>query len=140
MVSLALVVWECLCAAPAAQTPLPSVTARLVDVRKIWDRAPHNAFTDLTRWRDRFYVAFREGRAHVSTDGKVRVLSSADGNEWSSVGLAELAGYDLRDAHIGATPDGRLMLLGGAAPRKKDHEGAPTGTFACFSRDRKSVV
>lgn len=135
MVLVPLVMCECLCAAPAASRPFPSVAARLVDAKKIWDRSPHNAFTDLARWRDRFYVAFREGRAHVSSDGKVRVLSSADGNEWSSVGLVELAGYDLRDAHVAVTPDGRLMLLGGAAPRKTDNEMAPTGTFVSFSRD-----
>ena len=32
-------------AASAADAPKPE----LVDVRKIWDQAPHNAFTDLVR-------------------------------------------------------------------------------------------
>jgi hypothetical protein len=36
----------------------------LVEVKKIWDQAPHNAFTDLVRWKDQFYCAFREGRGH----------------------------------------------------------------------------
>lgn len=35
----------------------------------IWDAAPHNAFTDLIRWKNRWYCASREGTAHSSFDG-----------------------------------------------------------------------
>jgi len=114
------------------------VTVEVVEVNKIWDKAPHNAFTDLVRWRapasrepnDKFYCAFREGRGHVSTDGKIRILESKDSNIWNSAALIALEDFDLRDAHLSVTPDGRLMLLGGAAPRKKDNQSAPTGSFA----------
>jgi hypothetical protein len=116
-------------AGPAIEPP----HAQLLSVKKIWDAAPHNAFTDLVRWDGRFYCAFREGRGHVSTDGRIRVLSSQDADTWSPVGLAELTGYDLRDAHLSVTPDNRLMLLGGAAPREKDGQSAPTGSFVAFS-------
>jgi hypothetical protein len=108
---------------------------KLLNVQKVWDRAPHNAFTDLTRWDGQFYCAFREGRGHVSTDGKIRVLCSKDAEAWTPTGLIALDGYDLRDAHLSVTPDNRLMLLGGAAPRKKDNESAPTGSFVAFSKD-----
>jgi len=63
-------------------TPLPvillfcllSVTAKaddtsglqLVEARRIWGKAPHNAFTDLIRFKDRWYCVFREGKGHVS--------------------------------------------------------------------------
>lgn len=87
----------------------------LLGVKKIWDQAPHNAFTDLVRWNDQFCCAFREGRGHVSTDGRIRVLHSKDADAWASTGLISLDGYDLRDAHLSVTPDNRLMLLGGAA-------------------------
>jgi len=110
-------------------------TPEVVEVRKIWDKGAHNAFTDLVRWNEKFYCAFREGRGHVSTDGKIRVLESKDANLWESAVLAALGGYDLRDAHLSVTPDGRLMLMGGAAPRKKDNQAAPTGTFVSFSQD-----
>jgi hypothetical protein len=102
---------------------------------RIWDQAPHNAFTDLTYWNNQFVCAFREGRRHVSTDGKIRVLTSRDGNQWHSAALIALDGYDLRDAGLSIEPDGRLMLIGGASPRKEDNEGAPTGTFVAFSSD-----
>ncbi|MBN2129563.1 MAG: hypothetical protein JW741_08700 [Sedimentisphaerales bacterium] len=111
------------------------VEVKLVEVRKIWDGAPHNAFTDLVRWRDSLYCAFREGRGHVSTDGRIRVLKSTDARQWSSAHVARRDGFDLRDAHLSVTPDDRLMLIGGAAPRKTDHESAPTGSFVAFSAD-----
>jgi len=111
------------------------VTVEVLEVNKIWDRAPHNAFTDLVRWNDTFYCAFREGRGHVSTDGKIRILRSKDADAWESGALISLAGFDLRDAHLSVTLDNRLMLIGGAAPREKDNQSAPTGTFVSFSKD-----
>src|SRR5256885_6637314 len=104
-------------------------TANLISVKKIWDQAPHCAFTDLAFWKGHFVCAFREGRAHVATDGKIRVLSSTDGESWAPAALVSLDGFDLRDAGLSVTPDDRLMLTGGAAPRKKDKEHGPTGTF-----------
>lgn len=123
--------------APYALADAP-VTAEIVSVTKIWDRAPHNAFTDLIRWNNHFYCVFREGRGHVSTDGKVRVLESENADAWESAALIALDGYDLRDAHVSITPDNRLMLIGGAAPREKDNQSAPTGTFVSFSSDGRT--
>lgn len=119
----------------ATSGPAASFDVELLDVQKIWDQAPHNAFTDLTHWHGAFYCAFREGRGHVSTDGKVRVIRSQDGQAWTSVYLAKMDRFDLRDAHLCVAPNDRLMLLGGAAPREKDGQSAPTGSFVAFSGD-----
>jgi hypothetical protein len=62
-------------------------------------------------------------------------LTSTDGKNWQPAALVALADYDLRDAGLSVAPDGRLMLIGGAAPRRKDHETAPTGTFVSLSDD-----
>jgi len=105
------------------------VTAEIVEVKKIWDRAPHNAFTDLIWWNGRFWCVFRQGRGHVSADGKIRVLVSKDADVWEPTALVVLEGYDLRDPHVSITPDNRLMLVGGVAARKKDKQSAPTGAF-----------
>ncbi|MHC4372295.1 MAG: exo-alpha-sialidase [Planctomycetota bacterium] len=113
------------------------VETEVMEVKRIWDEAPHNAFTDLVRWKDMFYCAFREGRSHACTDGKIRIIRSEGSDLWEPATLIALSGYDLRDAHLSVTPDGRLMLLGGAAPRKQDSQSAPTGTFVSFSRDGK---
>ena len=37
----------------------------LLSVERIWDRAPHSAFTDLVDFNGRFYCTFREGSGHV---------------------------------------------------------------------------
>ena len=84
----------------------------LVESRRIWNKAVHNAFTDLLRYQDHWYCVFREGTAHVSPDGALRVITSADGEKWESIALIESPKYDLRDAKITVTPDGRLMLNG----------------------------
>lgn len=112
-----------------------TIEAEVVEVEKIWDDAAHNAFTDLVYFGDQFYCAFREGRGHVSADGRIRVLRSPDADTWSAAALISFQGYDFRDAHLSITPDDRLMLIGGAAPRKKDNERAPTGSFVSFSDD-----
>ena len=109
------------------------VAPRLVEVKRIWDKAPHNAFTDLVRWNNRFYCAFREGKGHADDIGKLRVLVSTDGNAWSSAALLELKEYDLRDAALSVTPENHLMVLGGAQ-QSTDGQRA-TGTFVSFSTD-----
>ncbi len=88
---------------------------QLVSVQKIWDKAPHNAFTDLIRWRDKWYCVFREGLGHVGGDGKLRVLESADGAAWEPVALLAEKGIDLRDPHLSVTPDDRLMVVAGGS-------------------------
>ena len=83
---------------------------RVIEVRRIWDRAPHNAFTDLIRFRDRWFCAFREGRGHVSPDGAIRVITSRDGRDWTAAAHLVSAKADLRDPKLTVAPDGRFML------------------------------
>ncbi len=84
----------------------------LLEVRKIWDQAPHNAFTDLIRFDGQWYCAFREASSHMSGDGRLRVIRSVDGEEWISAALMEWDAGDVRDAKLSITADGRLMLNG----------------------------
>lgn len=97
-------------------------TGRLLSVERIWNAAPHNAFTDLVRFNDAFYVGFREGSTHGvpgvgQPGGNLRILRSDDGVDWTSAGLI-VGGInrDLRDAKLAVTPDNRLMLEGALAP------------------------
>lgn len=84
----------------------------LKDSYKIWDKAKHNAFTDLLRHNGQWYCVFREGTAHVSPDGALRVITSSNGKKWKSLSLIKSAKYDLRDAKLSVTPAGKLMLNG----------------------------
>ncbi|MGA2611947.1 MAG: exo-alpha-sialidase [Spirochaetia bacterium] len=85
----------------------------IVSLRKIWDRGAHNAFTDLARFKGKWFCVFREADAHAGTEGKVRVLESADGFLWMSASLLSEDGVDLRDPKLSVTPGRKLMLLMG---------------------------
>ncbi|MEX2264308.1 MAG: sialidase family protein [Bryobacteraceae bacterium] len=109
--------------------------AELVEVRKIWDQGAHNAFTDLIRYKGRWYCTFREAEKHVSPDGALRVLESRDGREWKAVGLVASATGDLRDPKLSITPEGRLMLTAASALRQP--ASARHQSMAWFSSDGK---
>ena len=65
----------------------------LLEVRKIWDEARHSAFTDLIRFQGRWFCVFREADSHVGgQDGRIRVLTSDEGHDWTSAALIEEAG------------------------------------------------
>ena len=84
--------------------------ARIVEVHMIWNAAPHNAFTDLVRWRDRWWCVCRSGLSHVSSDGAIQLITSENGEKWSSAAQIKSKGGDLRDPKITVTPKGQLMI------------------------------
>ncbi len=93
------------------RVPMP----RIVALDKVWDRAPHNAFTDLVRFRASWFLAFREGASHMLCEGRIRVLASADGRRWESAALIAEEGIDLRDPHFsidGSTGELELVMGG----------------------------
>ena len=106
-------------------TPLAAAAEpEIVSVEKAWDQGGHNAFTDLVRFDSRWYLTFREGERHVGGDGKIRVLTSGDGEAWESIALIAEEGVDLRDPKLSVTPDNRLMLLmGGSIYRDGEYRG-----------------
>lgn len=89
------------------------MTMQLIEAYKIWDQAPHNAFTDLIFFEGYFYCAFREGEHHMSYDGKLRVIRSQDTKNWTNVALIGCENGDVRDAKLSITPNNELMLNGG---------------------------
>jgi hypothetical protein len=110
--------------------------AEILDVRKVWDGANHNAFTDLIRFQGRWFLTFREGAGHVSPDGAIRVLTSTDGEAWESAARLTSETGDLRDPKLSITPDGRLMLAGASAlhqPAAAKHQ-----SLAWFSTDGRA--
>jgi len=112
--------------------------AEIVSLDQIWDRAPHNAFTDLIRFRDQWYCAFREATDHHSPDGKLRVIRSQDGETWESVALmeGEAPGDDVRDAKLSLTSEGHLMLNGAIA--FKDDPARTRQSVTWISEDGES--
>jgi hypothetical protein len=116
-----------------APSSLLAAEPRLIEVRRIWDEAPHNAFTDLIRFNDRWYCVFREGKAHVSPDGAIRVISSDDSKKWTSAARIASKGWDWRDPKLTVAPDGRLMITAAIARRPPDKEIHQS--FVCYSKD-----
>ncbi|MBX3422604.1 MAG: exo-alpha-sialidase [Pirellulaceae bacterium] len=106
---------------------------RLLESQMIWDAAPHNAFTDLVRYKDRWFCVFREGQGHVSPDGALRIITSSDGAHWQSAAVIRSEDSDLRDAKITITPDNKLMLSGAAAMHDKTTKSHQS--LAWFSED-----
>jgi hypothetical protein len=124
-----------LCLAAPLQANDKPVQLKLESVQKIWDKDPHNAFTGLTRFKDKWYCVFRTGKAHVSPDGALQVLESKDGKDWKPVARITSETADLRDAKISVTPEGQLMLSGAGAL----HQPAPYRhqSMSWFSDDGK---
>ncbi|MEO2045298.1 MAG: exo-alpha-sialidase [Pirellulales bacterium] len=106
----------------------------IVSVEKIWDRGEHNAFTDLIRFRDRWWCTFREAEDHGPSLGKVRVIFSEDGQAWRSAALVEQEGVDLRDPKLSIMADGQLMLIMGGSVYDSSNFGTRSPRVA-FSKD-----
>ncbi|MFB3778717.1 MAG: exo-alpha-sialidase [Bryobacteraceae bacterium] len=104
--------------ASALAPALDAQKTELLQCRMIWGRAPHNAYTDLVRFRDRFFCVFREASHASSPDGSLRVLTSLDGEVWESESQVTWPEGDLRDPRFSSAPDGRLLLS--AAARAAD--------------------
>ncbi len=113
-------VWLSLGASAFALVPSD---ARIESIVKIWDAAPHNAFTDLTYFDGAFFATFREAGQHAvpnlgQSGGVVRIITSPDGTAWNSVATFSLGAtnHDLRDPKLTITPDNQLMLLATDVP------------------------
>ena len=95
---------------------------KIISVERIWDKAGHSAFTDLVYFNDMFYCVFREAATHKPSqnldhivNGSIRMITSKDGQNWTSVAHLFKKDTDLRDPKLSVTPDNRLMLLMGTS-------------------------
>ncbi|MDW8224391.1 MAG: sialidase family protein, partial [Gemmatales bacterium] len=136
--------WVFLCLllslAPAhAQQTLETKSTQAISVVKavkIWDQAPHNAFTDLIRFQGRWFCTFRESKAHESFEGTLRILTSTDGSQWESAALITSKTSGLCDPKLTVTPDGQLMLT--AAEWPHDRSQYELRSLVWFSRDGRT--
>lgn len=96
-------------------TQAPALPAiRIESVRRLFDDGCHNAFTDLCRYRDRFYLCFRSSPTshEVLPDSSIVVLSSDDGQQWETAHRFSVPGRDVRDPHF-LEFGGRLLIYSG---------------------------
>ena len=93
----------CVCAVSAAcanEPALPDV--RVSNIRRVFHNGEHNAFTDLIRFRDRFYLTFRscpDGHPVFPTSSII-ILESDDAQTWRPVHRFSVPKRDTRDPHF----------------------------------------
>ncbi len=98
---------------------LPEVST--VFVKRIFYNGEHNAFTDLVRFKDKYYLAFRscpEGHG-VSEKAYVIILSSKDAETWEIVNRFHVENRDTRDPHFLKFKD-KLFVYTGTWYSKSD--------------------
>lgn len=84
----------------AAEEKLPGV--QVTQVRRVFHNGEHNAFTDMCRFGDRYYLAFRscpDGHG-VHPTSSVIVLASDDARQWKQVHRFRVPKRDTRDPHF----------------------------------------
>lgn len=111
-VSLILILLAATQSAAIHAVELPSVA--VTNVRRVFHNGEHNAFTDLVRFNDRFYLTFRscpDGHM-VHPTSSIIVLASDDTKQWQQVHQFRVAKRDTRDPHFLIFND-RLFLYTG---------------------------
>lgn len=100
LVILVLAAASGLAAEPASSNKLPSV--RVVSIRRVFHNGEHNAFTDLVRFKGKFYLTFRScpGGHMVHPTASVIILASDDAREWRQVHRFSVKDRDTRDPHF----------------------------------------
>jgi hypothetical protein len=87
-------------ATAADERELPQV--RVTSVRRVFHNGEHNAFTDLCRYRGRYYLTFRscpDGHG-VHPTSSIMVLASDDGQAWEPAYRFRVPNRDTRDPHF----------------------------------------
>jgi hypothetical protein len=132
--------------APAADAPatadasLPKV--RVVSVRRVFHNGEHNAFTDLVRFKDRFYLTFRscpDGHS-VHSSASIIILASDDAQDWQPVHRFHVEKRDTRDPHF-LVFQGKLFVYtgtwysGATSPAPEDYDLNKHLGYAAWSED-----
>ena len=93
----------CICAVGEVSANDPEVpNVQVANVRRVFHNGEHNAFTDLIRFRDRFYLTFRscpDGHP-VYPSASIIVLESDDAELWRQVYRFRVPKRDTRDPHF----------------------------------------
>jgi hypothetical protein len=109
-------IWLMLCMiclpATATASRLPKV--RVTNVRRVFHNGQHNAFTDLIRFKNQFYLTFRscpDGHM-VHPTSSIIILSSSDAKAWKQVYRFSIEKRDTRDPHFLVFKDKLFVYTG----------------------------
>ncbi len=91
---------------------LPSVS--VTDVNTVYEIGPHNAFTDMTWFKGKIYLAFRncpDGHM-VHPTSRIIILASTNGDDWKEVYTFSVRDRDTRDPHFVVFRDELFLYTG----------------------------
>jgi hypothetical protein len=95
-------------------------------LKKIGNKANHNAFVDLCEFNQQLICCYREAKNHISAGGTIRILTlDLKGKVLHSTRIA-ISKTDLRDPKVTITPDGNILLI--AYARQTSIDNKTTGT------------
>ncbi|MFN0197475.1 MAG: hypothetical protein ACKVT0_12080 [Planctomycetaceae bacterium] len=97
------------------------------DIRTVVANGKHNAFTALVKWKDAFWLSFREATDHGSGDGDLILLKSSDAETWMEAKRLNIVPDD-RDPQL-LIADDRLIWFDPGL------EGKQLTTFATWTDD-----
>jgi hypothetical protein len=96
----------------AADESLPKV--KVTNIRRVFHNGQHNAFTDIVRFKDNFYLTFRscpDGHM-VHPTSSIIILSSTDTKRWIQVHQFSVEKRDTRDPHFLVFKDKLFVYTG----------------------------
>ncbi|GAC20849.1 hypothetical protein [Paraglaciecola arctica] len=88
-------------------------------LKKIGNKAVHNAFVDLCEFNQQLFCCYREAKNHISAEAGICILTLNKEGKVCNINRLKMANVDLRDPKLSITPDGRLLLI--AYARKTNH-------------------
>jgi len=126
--------------APAIAGRLPEV--RVSNIRRVFHNGEHNAFTDLIRFGDKFYLTFRscpDGHM-VHPTASIIILASNDAKQWQQVHRFGVDRRDTRDPHFLAFKDTLFVYTGTwycgeTSPKYEDYDLNKHLGYAAWSKD-----
>jgi len=132
----------CMLCLPASATAgrLPKV--QVSNVRRVFHNGQHNAFTDLIRFGDKFYLTFRscpDGHM-VHPSASIIILASTDARQWQPVHRFDVDKRDTRDPHFLVFKDTLFVYTGTwycgeTSPKYEDYDLNKHLGYAAWSKD-----
>lgn len=103
-----------------------------IEVAEIVKDNSHNAFTDLSWWKGRFYLVYIASPSHFANrKSKLVILSSSEFSEWHEICRLQCEGKDIRDPKI-VVIDDQLFVY---ALLNESFDPKPVGTVFTCSKD-----
>ncbi len=129
-------------AASAVAADLPEV--KVSNIRRVFHNGEHNAFTDLVKFEDRYYLTFRscpDGHM-VHPTASIIIMVSDDFKTWEQVHRFSVPRRDTRDPHFLVFKD-RLFVYtgtwycGDSSPKREEYTLNRHLGYAAWSDDGK---